>query len=148
MSRSRGLLRSWLFSLGALLRFYGGLHRFLSTRFRLRRFNHVLHFGIPPQIFQSIKLAEAGAENVHHNVYVVQQDPVQRFHALSMQHAFPMNTHFFFDVIDNRTNMLIHVARANHKIIRQRFQFPKIQNSDVTGFLFKCGRGDVFGQPV
>lgn len=99
---------------------------------------------IAPHFLQLIKLAAFGSHDVHHDVDVINQHPLQVLLPLVTVGNF---THFLLDLflyrVGNSPDLGLVVGFANDKKISNGFRnFPQVKGNDVLAFFILNGPDD------
>jgi hypothetical protein len=63
-----------------------------------------------------------------------------------VQNPLTTRAQLAFDVVGDGPHVLIHIPRADDKVISQSLQLAQIKNDDIAGLLFERGGGNVFGK--
>jgi hypothetical protein len=95
-------------------------------------------FSFAPKSIEIIVIALPGAEDVHDDIPVVEQEPagVQRTFLVMRQNAFFLQAQL--DVLEDGANLPLAVSGTEDKVVRKAAKAADIQQNDITG-LFIAG---------
>ena len=106
----------------------------------------LLNDSITPQFFETVKISHFIEENMHHDVYVIQQHPFLMFNAFHVPWFFSQFLCcFFFNAFCNRFYLSVGCCIADHKKIAHGIaNVAKINSGDVFTFFIFYGINDYF----
>lgn len=91
--------------------------------------------GRSPQPVEIVEFTNAGKEDVHDEVPVVEQDPPSLPDPLDSQGAHPVLFERLLDMMGDGGDLPVGAPRTEEEVVGERRPFPDVQRADVDGFL-------------